>query len=65
MREIIDYVCLEDRSAQKIALVVRDLMAIGWQPLGGVSVSCDPDYNLFAQAMVKYAEDQGTSIAKD
>lgn len=53
-----NYRILEDAHAASLAYQVRQDIAAGWEPLGGVSVAVDGSgqYLTFAQAMIRPGE---------
>jgi len=59
MKEIIQYLILEDKSASELERKVAEHIDNGWYPLGGVSMCSDETANCFyyAQAMVEYKEE--------
>ena len=61
MNRITDYKLVESDERTEIEKKVQELIAKGWQPLGGISTfqAIGPDgcdYSGYAQAMVIYAE---------
>jgi len=56
---IIDYNILQDRNISDLEIQVKNLIKIGWVPLGGISVIClSYSYETFyyTQVMIKYQD---------
>jgi hypothetical protein len=51
---IVDYRVLKSLTSDKLETQVNDLIAKGWQPQGGVSLSSTGDW--YCQAMVKHEQ---------
>lgn len=51
-----NYICLTAPNQMRLTNQVKEFLAKGFQPFGGVSIACDQNYNYFSQAMVKYEE---------
>ena len=53
--KIIDYKIVERRSPYDLELYIKSALLQGWQPLGGVNVTQEPDQKpFFTQVVVKY-----------
>ncbi len=60
-RKIIDYKILAyEGGYSHLQKQVADAIKTGWQPIGGVCSTEDSNSRSFAQAMVKYAEEEGS-----
>lgn len=61
MKKITAYCCLREDNPTLLATLVNEAIKDGWQPLGGIGIASFAtdvtNYTDFAQAMVKYAED--------
>lgn len=61
MTNIIDYKIITGNSDIELQVYVRQVIAEGWQPLGGVSIGAFAEGTVLAQAMVKYAPEEGVT----
>ncbi|WP_394346418.1 DUF1737 domain-containing protein [Hymenobacter metallicola] len=55
-KRIVNYTVATERTPVLLANTVKGLIAHGWMPLGGVSITSEPDRYTLAQALVKYLE---------
>jgi len=65
--KITEYAVVEELTVRNLELIVKEHIELGWQPLGGVSISHGLAYRedcedtieqyYYAQAMVKYGEE--------
>jgi hypothetical protein len=53
MEKIVDYAVLDAMSGDGLARNVREYIAKGWQPIGGVSVSYNGNVTRFFQAVIR------------
>jgi len=53
-RKIISYQVVESASLRFLQVDVKDLIADGWQPVGGLVVSNAESSAIYCQAMVQY-----------
>ena len=52
---IVDYTVIADRSCTQLVDLVRRMICIGWQPLGGMQCpNSVHDVGLYCQTLVKY-----------
>lgn len=56
--KIIDYKVVESYSISSLEEEIKLLIKNGWEPLGGVSVTCysSPSYFIYNQSLIKYNE---------
>jgi hypothetical protein len=57
MNQIAEYKIISGRNCNELEKHVNDMIARGFQPLGGVCTLLDAEVLSAYQAMVKYAED--------
>ena len=48
-------------SIEDLSKDIKLLEENGWESQGGVSVACDPEYNIFAQTMTRETKPEGES----
>jgi hypothetical protein len=64
MNKVIDYRIARNNNTEDLMKNVKEWLALGYQPIGGVGYSpetrlgvSDPHYEYFFQAMVKYSNE--------
>lgn len=57
MRKIVSYMVLNETGGD-VSVKVNELIALGWQPIGGIAVVDNYGVLIYHQTMVKYEEEK-------